>query len=153
MSNNGGRKAIGIVMAEDDPDDRLLTREAMEESHLLNSLDFVEDGVELFEYLRREGKYAELKGAPLPGVILLDLNMPRMDGREALEKLKQDPVLKKIPVVILTTSKAEEDILQSYDLGVSSYIMKPVTFEGMVRVMMSFSDYWFQIVTLPDLRE
>jgi two-component system response regulator len=139
-------KAITILMAEDDPDDRLLTKDAFAESRLVNSLRFVEDGEELMDYLRRRGKY---RGAPRPGLILLDLNMPKMDGREALAEIKSDPTLRRIPVVVLTTSQAEEDILRSYDLGVSGFITKPVTFEGLVKVMQTINMYWLQIVELP----
>ena len=139
-------KPITILMAEDDPDDRLLTKDAFAESRLVNGLHFVEDGEELMDYLRRQGKY---KGAPRPGLILLDLNMPKMDGREALAEIKTDPSLRRIPVVVLTTSQAEEDILRSYDLGVSGFITKPVTFEGLVKVMQTINMYWLQIVELP----
>lgn len=146
-----GRKGhpIVILMADDDEDDRLLARDAMEESGLANDLRFVCDGVELLEYLRREGRYADPESSPRPGVILLDLNMPRMDGREALEELKADPELRRIPVVVMTTSQADEDILRSYDLGASSFITKPITFEGLVRVMRGLGTYWIEIVQLP----
>lgn len=144
MSMNG--KSIVILMAEDDADDRLLTKDALTESRLHNDLRFVEDGVELLQFLRREGEYA---GAPRPGIILLDLNMPRMDGREALREIKADPDLRRIPVVVMTTSKAEEDVVRSYDLGASSYITKPVTFEGLVEVMRALGRYWIEIVELP----
>jgi len=141
-------KPIVILMAEDDPDDRLLAEEALEESRLANELHFVNDGVELLDYLMKRGEYS--KGhAPRPGLILLDLNMPRLDGREALEEVKADPDLRSIPIVVLTTSKAEEDILRSYQLGVSGFITKPVSFQGLVDVMHSLGKYWFQIVVLP----
>ncbi len=143
-----------ILMAEDDPDDRVLTREAMESAHVANDLRFVNDGQYLMDYLRREGDYAGPGvDAPMPGIILLDLNMPRMDGREALAEIKADPELKKIPVVVLTTSKAEEDIVKTYDLGVNSFITKPVTFTGLVEVMQTWSRYWFEIVDLPGGRQ
>ena len=135
-----------ILMAEDDPDDRLLTREAWAENRLINDLYFVEDGVELLDYLHRRGKYAD---APRPDLILLDLNMPRKDGREALAEIKTDPNLRCIPVVVLTTSKAEGDILRSYDLGVSGFITKPVTFDELVEAMRIVGEYWFAIVKLP----
>jgi CheY-like chemotaxis protein len=140
-----------ILMAEDDPDDRVLTREAMESAHVANDLRFVNDGQYLMDYLRREGDYADVSeaDAPMPGIILLDLNMPRMDGREALAEIKSDPELRKIPVVVLTTSKAEEDIVKTYDLGVNSFITKPVTFTALVEVMRTWSRYWFEIVDLP----
>lgn len=141
-------RPITILMAEDDPDDRYLAREALIESRLANEIHFVEDGEELLQYLRHEGRYAEL-APPRPGIILLDLNMPRKDGREALYEIKADPLLRRIPVVVLTTSKAEEDILRSYDLGVSSFIVKPVTFEGLVKIMQTLGQYWFEIVELP----
>src|SRR4051794_13748222 len=119
--------AITILMADDDADDRLMTKEAFEESHLANDLRFVENGVELMDYLKRRGKYRDPGTSPRPGLILLDLNMPRKDGREALEEIKQDPSLRRIPVVVLTTSKEEEDVHRSYELHVNSYITKPVT--------------------------
>lgn len=143
-------KPITIVMAEDDPDDRLLAQEAMEECMLANSLYCVENGEELLDYLRRRGRFSEPGVAPRPGLILLDLNMPRMDGREALREIKADPELRSIPVVVLTTSKAEEDIVRSYDLGANSYVTKPVTFEGLVDVMKTLRRYWFEIIELPD---
>ena len=136
-------------MADDDPDDRLLTEEALSESHLLNELYFVEDGEELLDYLHQRGKYSDSQKAPRPGVILLDLNMPKKDGREALEEIKASPLLRQIPIVILTTSKAEEDIFRTYDLGASSFITKPVTFEALVEVMQTLGKYWFEIVELP----
>ncbi len=139
---------ITILMAEDDPDDRLLTREAIQESQLGNNLQIVEDGEQLLDYLYRRNRYAEAP-APRPGVILLDLNMPRMDGREALAVLKSDPSLRRIPVVVMTTSKAEKDITRTYDLGVSSFIVKPNTFDGLVNVMQAINRYWFEIVELP----
>ena len=141
-------KAIAILMAEDDPDDRLLAQEAFEESRLANELHLVEDGEELMDYLYRRGEYDEAS-APRPGVILLDLNMPRKDGREALREIKADPDLRRIPVVVLTTSKAEEDILRTYDLGVNSFIVKPVTFADLVEVIRALGRYWFEIVELP----
>ncbi len=141
-------RAITILIADDDPDDRLLTKEALEENRLANDLHFVENGEELIDYLRQQGKYSPTT-APRPGLILLDLNMPKLDGREALKILKEDPALKKIPVVVLTTSEAEEDILKSYDLGVNSFITKPVTFERLVSVIRKLGDYWFGIVELP----
>jgi len=145
-----GHQTMTILMAEDDPDDRILTREAMESAHVANDLRFVNDGQYLMDYLRREGDYAGSDAeAPMPGIILLDLNMPRMDGREALAEIKADPDLRKIPVVVLTTSKAEEDIVKSYDLGVNSFITKPVTFTALVEVMQAWSRYWFEIVDLP----
>jgi CheY-like chemotaxis protein len=142
-------RAITILLADDDEDDRLMTRDALRDARLHNDLRTVIDGVDLLAYLKREGKYADPASSPRPGLILLDLNMPRMDGREALAAIKQDPTLRSIPVVILTTSKAEEDVLRSYDLGVNSFITKPVTFLGLVEVMKIFSRYWLEIVDLP----
>ena len=143
-------KPITILVADDDPDDRELTRDAFHEAKLANDLRFVEDGIELLEYLRREGKYADPASSPRPGIILLDLNMPRKDGREALAEMKQDPRLKSIRVVIMTTSKAEEDILRTYDLSAASYITKPVSFDGLVEVVRTLGKYWLEIVELPD---
>lgn len=125
-----------------------MTREALQEGRLVNELRFVEDGQELLDYLRRSGKY-NAENAPRPGLILLDLNMPRKDGRTTLKEIKNDPELRQIPVVILTTSKADEDIYRSYDLGVNSYIVKPVTFEALVDVLQTLEKYWFEIVELP----
>lgn len=143
------RKSLHILMADDDEDDRLLTKEAMHESRVLNDLMFVEDGVQLLQYLRGEGKYQDRTSYPLPGLILLDLNMPKMDGREALKEIKSDAKLRRIPVVILTTSKAEEDMVKGYDLGAASYITKPVTFEALVDLMRTLGKYWVEIVELP----
>src|SRR5436190_7819700 len=128
-------KPITILMADDDPDDRQLTREAFEEAKLANDLRFVEDGVELLDYLHRRGKYADPATSPRPGIILLDLNMPRKDGREALKELKADPRFRPIRVIILTTSKAEEDIIRTYNLSAASYITKPVTLAALVDVV------------------
>ena len=141
-------RGITILMADDDPEDRMLAKDALEESHLVNDLQFVEDGEDLMDYLYRRGRYGELTNSPLPGLILLDLNMPRKDGREALKEIKADPNLKRIPVVILTTSKAEEDIFRTYDLGVSGFVVKPVAFEGLVHVMKTLVQYWFEIVEI-----
>ena len=143
-------KPITILMADDDPDDRQLTREAFEEAKLANDLRFVEDGVELLDYLHRRGKYADPATSPRPGIILLDLNMPRKDGREALQELKQDPRFRAIRVIIMTTSKAEEDILRTYNLSAASYITKPVTFEALVDVVKTLGKYWLEIVELPE---
>ena len=141
---------VEILMADDDADDRLLAEKALHEYRLKNGIRFVEDGEELMDYLHRRGKYSAPGSAPTPGLILLDLNMPRKDGREALAEIKRDPVLHKIPVVILTSSKAEEDIIRAYDLGVNSYITKPVTFQGLAEIMKTLSIYWFEIVKLPN---
>jgi CheY-like chemotaxis protein len=147
MPNAGN--PITIVIAEDDPDDRFLAKEALEESRLHNIIHFVEDGEELLEYLRREGRYRDRPHTAHPGLILLDLNMPRKDGREALREIKSDELLRQIPIVVLTTSKSDEDIVRSYHLGVNSFITKPVTFEGLVEVMRTLQKYWFEIVELP----
>jgi CheY-like chemotaxis protein len=140
---------ITVLMAEDDAEDRMLVKDAWEESMLNNDLRFVEDGEELMEYLSHRGKYSDPAQAPRPGLILLDLNMPRKDGRAALEEIKQDEELKGIPIVILTSSKAEEDIIKSYDIGVNSYITKPVTFDKLVEVLKTLEKYWLEIVELP----
>lgn len=142
-------KPITILIADDDEDDRLLAEDALRENRLVNDLRFVEDGEELMDYLKQRGKFSGPNQAPKPGLILLDLNMPRKDGREALEEIKSDEQLRRIPVVILTTSKAEEDILNTYDLGVNSFITKPVTFDGLVELMQLLGRYWFEIVELP----
>jgi CheY-like chemotaxis protein len=142
-------KGIVILLAEDDADDRLLVKEALTEGRVLNELRSVEDGEELLDYLRRRGRYADPEDSPRPGLVLLDLNMPRKDGREALREIKSDPDLKRIPVVVMTTSKAEEDILSSYDLGASSYVTKPVTFERLVELMKVLGRYWIEFVELP----
>jgi CheY-like chemotaxis protein len=140
-------RPIVIVMADDDPDDRHLAREALAESRLLNEFHTVADGDELLAFLRREGEYAD---APRPDLILLDLNMPKVDGRKALEAIKRDDQLRAIPIVVLTTSRAEEDIFRSYDLGASSFISKPVTFNALVEMMRELGRYWVQIVELPN---
>ncbi len=140
---------ITILMADDDTDDCRLTREALEEGRLANDIRFVSDGQELLDYLQHRGKYAGGVNAPIPGIILLDLNMPRMDGREVLSIMKSEGELSKIPVVVLTTSKADEDIVKSYDLGANSYIVKPVTFEALVDILQTLGKYWFQIVERP----
>ncbi|MAJ71026.1 MAG: response regulator [Alteromonadaceae bacterium TMED7] len=140
---------VTILMADDDEDDRLLALDALKEGRVLNNLHCVEDGVELLEYLRREGKFADPTTSPRPSLILLDLNMPRMDGREALQHIKADPNLRSIPVVILTTSKEEEDMIRGYDLGAASYITKPVNFEGLVDLMRAIGRYWIEFVELP----
>jgi CheY-like chemotaxis protein len=139
-------QGITILMADDDEEDCLMAKEALRECRIVNDLRFVHDGEELMEYLRRRGPHAD---APRPGLILLDLNMPRMDGREALKEIKSDPELRVIPVIVLTTSKAEEDIVRSYQLNANSFITKPVTFGGLVDVMRDLGRYWLEIVDLP----
>ena len=141
-------KSVAILMADDDEDDRMMAKEALEEARLSIDLYFVEDGEELMDYLQHRGRYSG-NNVTRPGLILLDLNMPRKDGREALKEIKDDPDLRRIPIVVLTTSKAEEDILRTYDLGVNSFITKPVSFEGLVEVMKTLAKYWFEIVEIP----
>lgn len=138
-----------ILVAEDDADDRLLLKEAFDEVKLVNPLRFVHDGQELIDYLRREGDFTGRDKSEDPAILLLDLNMPRLDGREALKIIKSDPRFRKIPVVVLTTSKADEDIVRSYDLGVNSFISKPVEFTDFVAMMATLTDYWLEFVSLP----
>ncbi len=138
-------RIINVLLVEDDPGDVLMTREAFDE-YLHNKLDVVADGAAALAYLRREPPYAD---AGCPDLIPLDLNLPRRDGREVLQEIKSDPDLQHIPVIVLTTSQAEEDIYRTYDLGVNSFITKPVMFESMVAVMKALGKYWFEIVELP----
>lgn len=126
----------------------MLAAEALKESRLANDIRFVEDGEELLDYLMLRGRFDNPDDAPRPGVILLDLNMPRKDGREALREIKENPELRRIPIIVLTTSKAEIDIYRSYDLGVNSFIVKPVTFDSLVEVMQVLRKYWFEIVEI-----
>ena len=142
-------KSITLLVADDDAEDRMMIKEAMHENRLKNTLAFVEDGEELMDYLLHRGRFANEETFPRPGLILLDLNMPKKDGREALREIKTNPDLKDIPVVVLTTSKAEEDILRSYNLGVNSFITKPVSFESLVAITKDLGRYWFEIVELP----
>jgi len=146
---NKGPKSIIMMYAEDDPEDRMLLKEAWDESELPNELHFVEDGEALMDYLYRRGIYAELSNERLPGLILLDLNMPKKDGREALKEIKADPSLRRIPIVVLTTSREEEDIISSYDMGVSGFVVKPTTFESLREMIKGLTKYWFEIVELP----
>ncbi len=143
-------KASVIVMAEDDLDDRLLIKDALAESHWPADLRFVDNGEEMMEYLSRQGKYADPANSPRPTLILLDLNMPRKDGREVLREIKSRADLKQIPVVVLTTSKADTDIARIYELGANSFITKPVDFDSLVGVMRLLSQYWLQTVELPN---
>ena len=140
---------VNILMADDDPDDRMLMKEALQENNLPNMLKFVEDGAELLDYLYKKGKF-ETEEAPMPGLILLDLNMPKVDGREALRQIKSDPSLRKIPVVVLTTSRAETDVTKMYDLGVNSFICKPSVYSDLVKVAKQIGHYWFHTVELPN---
>lgn len=150
---NGDGKSIVILLADDDEEDRMLARDALAESHLLNEVFCVEDGEDLMDYLKRRGKYTPPAVAPRPGVILLDLNMPRKDGREALREIKADPSLRQIPVVVMTTSSASEDVFSSYDQGASSFIAKAVSFEGLIDVMKALGRYWFEVVELPEVEQ
>jgi CheY-like chemotaxis protein len=138
-----------VLMAEDDSDDRLLVKDAMAESRWEGDLRFVENGEELLDYLLHRGKYSPPAIAPRPGLILLDLNMPKKDGREALREIKADGELRRIPVVVLTTSKAGTDIGGMYDLGANSFVAKPIQFEALVNAMRVLSQYWFDTVELP----
>ncbi len=149
MSLSDARAPFTILLADDDEEDRELARDALQESRLANEMKFVCDGQDLLDYLRHAGRWSETE-SPRPGIILLDLNMPKKDGREALQEIKADDSLRRIPIVVLTTSKDEADILATYDLGVSSFITKPVTFAGLVDVMRTWTQYWFEIVELPD---
>ena len=141
---------VHILMADDDPDDRMMADQAFRQYRLKNGVVFVEDGQELMDYLHHQGKYSDADQFPLPDLILLDLNMPRKDGREALTEIKTNPKLRRIPVVILTTSQAEEDILRSYELGVNAYITKPVTFQGLAETIRMLNIFWFELVKLPN---
>lgn len=146
---NAPANAVRILVAEDDADDRLLIRNAFEASGMPGKLCFVNDGEELLDYLYRRGKYANGGSTDQPGIILLDLNMPKVDGREVLKVIKNDNALKRIPIVVLTTSNAEIDVVRSYDLGVNSFITKPVTFDGLINVVETLGKYWFDVVKLP----
>jgi len=139
-------KPIDILLVEDNPGDVRLTREALKEGKIKNNLFVTSNGVEALEFLKQEGEYTD---AIRPDLILLDLNMPRMDGRELLEKIKQEPDLRRIPVVILTTSKSEEDIVKSYDLHANCYITKPVDLDQFINVVKSVEDFWLTVVKLP----
>ena len=142
-------KPITLLMADDDPGDRLLAAEALKDARLINELRFVENGEELMDYLLARGKFAPPAEVPRPGLILLDLNMPRKDGRTVLKEIKNHPDLCHIPIAVLTTSKDDADVYRSYDLGVNSYIVKPVTFEAIVDTLQTLEKHWFQIVELP----
>ena len=141
--------AITILVADDDEEDRELTREALTRARLANNLHFVRDGEELMSYLHRRGPYAASGAAPRPGLVLLDIKMPKKDGFTCLREIRGDASLRQLPVVILTTSSAEEDIYRSYDLGVNSFVSKPVTLQGLVDAMVALGRYWFEIVELP----
>ncbi len=147
MTPNG--RSNVILMAEDDSDDRLLAQDAFKESGLTTDVRFVEDGVELLDYLHRRNKFSAPANSPRPGLIILDLNMPRKDGRAALQEIKSNPDWRKIPVVVLTTSTAEPDVARVYDLGANSFISKPVAFAALVNLMKTVVEYWFKVVVLP----
>ena len=150
MTQGTHKIPITILICDDDEDDRMLTKQALEQAHVSNSLEFVEDGEQLLDYLYQRGEYSGETGkAPRPGLILLDLNMPKMDGREALKVIKGDKTLHDIPVVVLSTSGFDQDIIRSYQLGVNSFITKPVTFSGLVEAMNVLGRYWLEIVELP----
>jgi CheY-like chemotaxis protein len=140
---------IHILLAEDDPDDRLLTRRALGESPMSASMTTVEDGAELMRYLRGEGEYRDRSKERWPDLVLLDLNMPGMDGREALREIKTDAELRRLPVVVLTTSEAERDVLESYNLGVNAFVTKPVDFDDLADAMQALGEFWFDFATLP----
>jgi len=138
-----------ILMAEDDSDDRLLAQDALAEAGPGADVRFVENGMELMDYLHHRNKFSEAGSSPAPGVIILDLNMPKKDGREALQELKANPEFRHIPVLILTTDRADTDIARVYELGANSFISKPTAFKALVAVMRSIREYWFQVVVLP----
>jgi len=143
------RKPVTILMADDDPDDRLLTKEALEGIDSISQLDFVEDGVQLMAYLHRHGQYEHLQGSPLPALILLDLNMPKKNGLETLQEIKSDPHLRRIPIVVLTTSEVAADVYKSYDNGANSFISKSVTLSSLVEIVQEIGNYWLEVVELP----
>ncbi len=143
------KDSVTILLADDDEEDRMLTRDALKESKVPNELRTVSDGEELLDYLLRRGRYTNPESSPRPALILLDLNMPKKDGREAIKEIKEHAEIRQIPIVVLTTSKADEDIFKTYQLGVSSYITKPVSFTALVDVMKTLGTYWFGIVELP----
>ena len=144
------KKPVTILMADDDAEDRKMAQEAFDESRLVNDLRFVKDGEELMDYLYQRGNYSDHETSPRPSIILLDMNMPKKDGRESLIEIKRDPLFRTIRIIILTTSKAEEDIQRVYNLSATSYIAKPVTFEGLIEVVKALGKYWLEIVELPD---
>jgi CheY-like chemotaxis protein len=143
------KRTVGILIAEDDPDERELIQEAFRESRLRNPLHFVKDGIELMDYLYHRGEFASMAEKPLPGLILLDLKMPRKDGIEALRDIKSDSRLCSVPTVVFTVSRAEADIIRSYRLGVNSFITKPLVFGQLVEMLRAFAQYWLEIVELP----
>jgi CheY-like chemotaxis protein len=140
---------ITILLVEDDPADQELTRRAFEEGQILNRLEIVNDGIEALEYLKRTGRHADPARAPRPDLVLLDLNLPRLDGRQVVQAMRADPALRRIPVVVLTTSHQEEDILQAYELGANSHIAKPEDMDSFVSALRSLDRYWFEVALLP----
>lgn len=150
MMSDSHKIPITILVCDDDEDDRLMTQQALQDAHISNTVRFVEDGEQCLDYLYQRGKYGGEQGlAPRPGLILLDLNMPKIDGREVLKAIKGDPHFKDIPVVVLSTSSTDQDVARSYQLGVNSFITKPVTFSGLVDAMNVLGRYWLEIVELP----
>lgn len=147
------RRPLIVLMADDDEDDRLLAREAMAEARLPGAFHSVPDGEHLLAYLYRLDQYADAARAPRPGLILLDFNMPRMDGREALRRIRAAPEFRAIPVVVMTTSRAQSDVTRGYELGANTVISKPVSFEGMVDIMRALGRYWFDVAELPSVPE
>jgi CheY-like chemotaxis protein len=143
------RRTFTILMAEDDDDDRLLTEEALKEAGLESKLDFVKDGAELMDYLTHQGAYSEIGSASRPSIILLDLNMPKKDGREALKEIKGLPSLRRIPVIVFSTSQDRKDIDLAYDLGANSFVCKPNNFDTLVKTLKTLGDYWFELTALP----
>jgi len=140
---------VTILLADDDEEDRAMTISALRERRVANDIRCVGDGEEMVDYLFHRGRYANPEDAPTPGLILLDLNMPKKDGREVLREIKSDPALRTIPVIVLTTSSAEDDVARAYDLGVNSFVTKPSSFEELVSMMRTLGQYWFEIVELP----
>jgi CheY-like chemotaxis protein len=138
-----------ILLADDDADDRLLVRDSLAECNFPGQVHFVEDGEELMNYLTRQGKYADALAHPSPGLVLLDLNMPRKSGREALREIKSDPRFKRIPVVVFSTSQADADIAATYELGANAFVTKPTSYHALVNVMNAVKEYWFEVVRLP----
>ena len=146
-------KIVNLLMAEDDNDDYLLAQDALKQSRVANKIFRVRDGEELITYLEGQDQYSNRNDFPLPNLIFLDLNMPKIDGREALALMRKKDLCTEIPIVVMTTSKSEEDIVDSYKLGVNSYIRKPVSFQGLVDVMTQIGNYWFEVVELPEIKE
>jgi len=153
MSKATAYRAANILLVEDDREDQWLTRKAFESNHLVNELFIVDDGRKALDFLRNEGAYADSEEYPAPDIILLDLNLPRVDGRTVLKEIKSDPALRRIPVIILTTSAQEEDIIRSYDLGVNSFVSKPVGFEAFMKALAELGHYWLELVILPHRSE